>query len=89
MYMTIMVGVAEARAQLAELLERASTEPVFISRRGRRVAALVDADTLDRLLELAEDAEDIRDAQAARDEMAATQSEPIPWDEVKAELGLA
>lgn len=58
-------------------------------RRGRRVAAIVDADDLDTVMGLAEDMLDIRAAQAARDEMVQTGSTPMPWDDVKADLGLA
>lgn len=35
-----------------------------------------------------EDAEDIRTATEARAEMAETSARPVPWDDVKAELGL-
>jgi len=52
------------------------------------VAAVIDADDLDALLELAEDMIDIREAAAARAEMTATGAEPIPWERVKADLGL-
>ncbi len=52
------------------------------------MAAVIDADDLDRLLELAEDMTDIRAAAAARAEMEATGETPIPWAEVKADLGL-
>jgi hypothetical protein len=61
---------------------------VFLSRRGRRVAAVIDADDLERLLDLAEDMADIRAAEAARAEMRETGATPIPWEEVKADLGL-
>jgi hypothetical protein len=37
---------------------------------------------------LAEDMADIRAAEAARAEMKATGEQPIPWAEVKADLGL-
>ena len=40
-------------------------------------------------LRLAEDMADIRAAEQAREEMRRTGEAPIPWDEVKAELGLA
>lgn len=62
---------------------------MYVTRRGRRVAAVVDADDLDRLLALAEDMADIRAAERARAEIAATGQTPVPWDEVKADLGLA
>ncbi len=84
-------SVSEARSQLAAIIDRtrADHQPVFLERRGQRVAAVVDADELDRLIELAEDMADIRAAHASRSEMADTAVAPIPWDEVKAELGLA
>lgn len=84
------LSVSEARSRLADAIDRALTEhePVYLARRGRRVAAIIDADDLDRLLALAEDMEDIRAAERARAEMRETSTEPIPWDEVKADLGL-
>jgi hypothetical protein len=50
---------------------------------------VIDADDLGRLLELAEDMADLRAAEAARAEMRETGQTPIPWGEVKADLGLA
>ncbi len=52
------------------------------------MAAVIDADDLDAVLALAEDMADIRAAEQARVRMEATGEAPIPWDEVKAELGL-
>jgi prevent-host-death family protein len=85
-----VLSVSEARGQLSALIDRARAdhEPIFLSRHGRRVAAVIDADDLDRLIELAEDMADIRAATDARAEMLATKAEPIPWEQVKAELGL-
>lgn len=84
------VNVSAARERLALIIEQARAEhaPVYLSRRGRRVAAVIDSDDLERLIELAEDMVDIREAERARAEMAATGEAPIPWDEVKADLGL-
>ena len=83
--------VTHARSRLSEAVDtaRVSHEPVYLLRRGRRVAALIDADDLARLIESAEDLEDLRAAEAARAEMADTGESPVPWEEVKAELGLA
>lgn len=82
--------VSEARQQLAAIIDRARAQhtPVYLARRGRTVAAVIDADDLDRILELAEDMADIRAAEAARAEMKATGEAPIPWEQVKADLGL-
>lgn len=83
--------IAEVRSNLAAAIDRArhTHEPVYLSRHGRRVAAVIDADDLDRLIELAEDMIDIRAAAEARAEIVATGDEPIPWETVKADLGLA
>jgi len=84
------LAVSAARKQLAEVIDRARADhsPVYLTRRGRRVAAVVGADDLDRVLELAEDMSDILSAAAARAEMQETREEPIPWEQVKADLGL-
>ena len=62
-------------------------EPVFLTCRGRRMAAVIDAEDLERLTQAAEDLADIEAAEAARAEIA--EHGTIPWDEVKADLGLA
>ncbi|MEC5152499.1 type II toxin-antitoxin system Phd/YefM family antitoxin [Cryobacterium sp. GrIS_2_6] len=87
----VPIAVSDARDKLASIIDRARSEhePVFLSRRGRRVAAVIDADDLERLIELAEDMADIRAAEESREEMRLTQSEPTPWDQVKADLGLS
>ena len=63
----------------------ARREPVFLTRRGRRVAAVIDADDLERLTQAAEDLADLEAAEAARAEIA--EHGTIPWEEVKADLG--
>jgi len=49
---------------------------------------VIDADDLQRLIEAAEDLADIEAARAARAEMTEGQ-DAIPWEQVKADLGLA
>ena len=80
--------VTAARARLADVVDEARVRhsPVFLTRRGRRVAAVIDSEDLDRLLGAAEDLADIEAARAARAEVSAQGS--IPWDQVKADLGL-
>jgi PHD/YefM family antitoxin component YafN of YafNO toxin-antitoxin module len=56
---------------------------VYVTRRGRRVAVIVDAEAYERAVDAAEDAIDRRELQAAR-----ADDDYAPWDEVKAELGL-
>ena len=84
------VSVSDARARLADIVDQARVahDPIFLTRRGRRVAAVIDADDLERLIDAAEDLADIEAARAARVEMAEGHS-AIPWEQVKADLGLA
>lgn len=79
------VAVSEARSRLAEIIDEArrSHDPVYLTRRGRRVAVILDSDLYDQVVEDAEDALDRRELEAARDE-----DDYVPWDEVKADLGL-
>jgi prevent-host-death family protein len=81
--------VSAARARLADVVDaaRVGHDPVYLTRRGQRVAAVIDADDLDRLIAAAEDLADIEAARSARQEMS--EGDPaIPWEQVKADLGL-
>lgn len=82
--------VTKARARLADVVDEAriAHEPIFLTRRGRRVAAVIGAEELEDLIEAAEDLEDIRAAAAARAELVAIGADPIPWEDVKVDLGL-
>lgn len=82
------LSVSAARARLADVVDEARVghDPVYLTRRGQRVAAVIAADDLARLLEAAEDLADIEAARAAREEIEADGT--IPWDEVKSDLGL-
>jgi prevent-host-death family protein len=81
------VGVSEARESFAELVNRAAYggERVLVSRRGRPIAAIVpiaDVEFMERM-------EDALDQQAARAALADPENAvPVPWEQVKAELGL-
>ena len=79
------VAVSEARNRLAEVIDesRRSGEPISVTRRGRRVAVILDSDAFDRLVDCAADIEDRRELEAAR-----ADEDYVPWDEVKAALGL-
>jgi len=78
------LAASEARNRLAEAIELArSGEPVYVTQRGHRVAVLVDAASYDALVEAAEDAIDRTELEAAR-----LEDDYVPWDEVKADLGL-
>lgn len=82
--------VSDARARLADVVDTARVEhnPVYLTRRGRRVAAVIDAEDLERLIAAVEDLDDIEAAAAARAELDEGET-AIPWEQVKADLGLA
>jgi len=84
------ITVSEARARLADVVDQAriADEPVVLTRRERPVAAVISSALLERLTQAAEDLADIRAAQSARAEMEAG-APPVPWDQVKRDLGLA
>ena len=79
------MAVSEAREHLADVISSVSRsgEPVYLTRRGKAVAVVVDPDVFERLLSDAEDALDRAELLIARDE-----DDYVPWDQVKAELGL-
>lgn len=87
---TADVPLSVARATLSDVVRRAreGSEPVFLSSHGRRVAAVIDAEVLERIVELAEDALDLQAMHEVRAEMERTGETPIPWEQVKADLGL-
>lgn len=80
------MAVSAAREHLAQVIESAqrSGEPVYLTRRGRPVAVVVDPVVFERLLESAEDALDRAELALARED-----DDFIPWEQVKADLGLA
>ena len=84
------VSVSDARARLADVVDaaRVQHDPVYLTRRGQRIAAVIDADDLDRLIAAAEDLADIKASRAAREEMDRGQA-AVPWEQVRADLGLA
>ena len=83
--------VSQARGRLAEVIDgaRVAHEPVYLTRRGRRVAAVIGVEELERLLEAAEELADIEATKAALAELEEPDAELIPWEQVKADLGLA
>ena len=81
------VSVSEARQDFAEIVNRVAYggERVRVMRRGRAVAAIVPIEDV----ELIERLEDEIDLKAALDALADPENAvPIPWEQVKAELGL-
>ena len=84
-YMT-EIPVSQARENLAEVIEsaRRTGEPVYLTRRGRAVAVVVDPGVFNKLIDDAEDALDHVALALAREE-----DDYIPWEQVKADLGLS
>ena len=79
------VPASKARARLAEIINQVSVrgDRVVLHRHGKDVAAVVPVEDL-RLLEALEDRLDI---DAAREALAES-DERLPWEQVKASLGL-
>lgn len=84
------ITVSDARARLADVVDaaRVGHAPVYLTRRGQRIAAVIDSEDLDRLIAAAEDLADIEAAKAARQELV-DGAAAIPWEQVKVDLGLA
>jgi prevent-host-death family protein len=84
------VSVAEARKDLAEIINRASYahERTVITRHDADVAAVISIDELrllDALIEKWEDEEDIADARQA---LMEAREDHVSWDDIKRDLKL-
>lgn len=86
--MATEMPVTEARERFSELVETSAREPVFLTKHGRRQAVVLSTAEYERLMEAAEDAEDLAAADAVMTEIMAG-APTIPWAKVKADLGLA
>lgn len=82
------MSISEARGRLASIIDDARHEPVYLTRRNKRVAAVVDADVLDRLLEAAEDLDDLQALEDARIENERLGGKNVQWEDLKRELGM-
>lgn len=78
------VSTVEARERFSDIINRAAfgKERVVLTRRGKELAAVVPIEDM-RLLE---ELENYMDVEAAR--QALKEEGTIPWEKVKAELGL-
>lgn len=83
------VTITAARDRLSTLVDRARTGPVYLTHCDRDVVAIADADVLRRLLVDAEELADIRAVTAAEHEAERLDEAPVPWGEVKRDLGLS
>lgn len=83
------VAITDARARLATIVDAAMHAPVYLTRRSKPVVAVVEAGRLQQLIDDAEELEDIRAIDLAWDETGRLGEVPVPWEEVKRDLGLA
>lgn len=76
--------VSKARARLADVVDEARVQhaPVYLTRRGKRVAAVISADDLDLLIAAA------GELAAQRTKSGKKRSEPCSWEEIRALLKL-
>ncbi len=81
--------ISEAREKLPELASRAALrgERTVIERRGKQLCALVPMADL-ALLEAAENAHWLKQAQQARAAMKRRGERPVPWAQAKTDLDL-
>ncbi len=83
------IAITDARGRLASIIDTAQREPVYLTRRNRPVAAIIDVEQLNKLLEDADELADIRAVDAAWKETERLDETPIPWEDVKRDLGLS
>ena len=81
---------SEAREKFADLIEQVyfHKERLILTRRGKKAVALIPIEDLELLqsFEDEEDAQDIKDMEEAKKQQG---DQPlIPWEQVKADLGL-
>ena len=79
--------ISEARGEFSELVNRAAYrhERVVLTRHGKPVAAIISKEDLE-YFEALEDRDDLEAARAALEDP--DNQEEIPWEQVKADLGL-
>ena len=77
------VSVAEARRNLAAVLDEVANQPVVIERRGKATAVVVEVAEYQRICSAQDDLDDI----AAFDAAMAEEGSNLPWDQAKADLG--
>ena len=78
------VSISDARKDLPSVIASTRSEAVYLERHGRVVGVLVDPQHYAELLEAYEDIADL----TAFDEAMAEEGPNIPWEQVKADLGL-
>lgn len=85
------ISAEQARGRLAEVLNRAAYghERTVVTRRGKRIAAIVSIEDLELLEAVLEQLEDRADAEYCREALNNVDlSNCVPWDAIKSDLGL-
>ena len=77
-------SAARARELFSAVIDQASQEPVFIERRGSLAAVIISPAQYEAMLDAIEDQDDV----AAFDQAMLEEGPNIPWEDVKADLGL-
>ncbi len=83
------LSASEVRENFADVLSHAryTGRVTYVTRNGQRMAAIVPPGVAEEL-QRREDALDIARTDAVLDRIDAGEEELVPWDKVKAELGL-
>lgn len=83
------MAASKARQDFSETLNQVAYKGkrILLHRRGKDVAALVPVEDL-ALIERIEDRIDLEEAEKILADMESGRANPIPWDQVKKELGL-
>lgn len=79
----VTVTASEARKNFAKALRQTHDGPVAIEKHGEPEAVLIAPSLFERLLQTAEELDDI----AAFDDAMSEEGDNIPWDIAKADLG--
>jgi len=85
------ISAREARASFSDLINRAAyaKERVMITRKGKKMAAIIPADLYALLESVLDELEYNKDLEEARTALAEVGSEgTVSWDTVKSDLGL-
>ena len=78
-------SAARARELFSEVIDHASREPVFIERRGSVAAVVISPTQYEAMLDALEERDDV----LAFDQAILEEGPNVPWEEIKADLGLA
>lgn len=85
------ISAEEARNQFAEIINKAAYghERTIVTRRGKRVAAIVSVQDLELLEAVLDELEDKADADYCRRALENLDlSQTVPWEDIKSDLGL-